>query len=84
MKTRQVSIAVIALVVILLALWRIGASAYDYALWKIDHDSPTIPLNAAPPPLMHAPELPRTLPPHEEQKQSCCDPNAMRNQIIRI
>jgi len=74
MKTK--ALYAVVMVVILLALWRIGAATYEYALWQIDRDAPTIPaeLNNPPvfipdPPPPPTEKLPDTLPPVERPAQ---------------
>ena len=66
-------IAGFAITVILLAVWRIGASVYQYELWQRDHLVPAILPPAPPkppavpvkPPTKGSGKLPKTLPPHE-------------------
>jgi len=69
MTRKEKFAAAATVVVILLALWRIGAATYEYALWKIDQDAPTIPSelitqppafipDPPPPPSRHSYQLP--------------------------
>src|SRR5271170_2015804 len=92
MKTKALYAVVV--VVILLALWRIGASIYEYHLSVIDRNAPTIPSELMQPPVFipdppppPAEHLPRTLPPHEVQPQppaACYTNDCTRRQLITI
>ena len=93
MKPRTVLTVVFTTVVILLALWRIGSSIYEYQLSVIDRNAPTIPSELMQPPVFipdppppPAEHLPRTLPPHEQQQPpaACYTDDCARRQLIKI
>jgi len=94
MKPRTVLTVVFATVAILLALWRISSSIYQYHLSVIDRNAPTIPSELMQPPVFipdppppPAEQLPRTLPPHELQPQppaACYTNDCARQQLIKI
>ena len=93
MTRKEKFAAAATVVVILLALWRIGSSIYEYHLSVIDRNAPTIPSELMQPPVFipdppppPAEHLPRTLPPHEQQQPpaACYTDDCARRQLIKI
>lgn len=93
MKAKQVSAVAIIAVVMLLALWRIGASIYDYTCWKVEHETPVLETNPPTPAPPGTEKLPSTLPPYEHNERPkppsdggapVCDMTCSGGQIIKI
>jgi hypothetical protein len=79
MTRKEVYAVAVVVAVMSLALWRIGASVYEYALWEMDRNTPAI---EAPP----TPAPPVALPDSDEQQQpgGCYTQDCLARQIIRI
>jgi hypothetical protein len=82
MSRKEVYAVVVTAVVILLALWRIGASVYEYELSVLDRDAPKLEMPYYVPP---APPAKQSTPPSDEQPPTgCYTQDCLARQVIRI